>query len=402
MKILQVNVRLNEGGAANVALDLHLRLQGVCGVESNFIYGYSKGARPNLLEFDLGGSHVSSRLQAITNFVTHRITGSNYLSASGILSDRLWSAINEADVVHLHVLHSYYLEEIGFIERLIEKKKRVVWTLHDHWLITGRCAFLDGCNSWRDGCGACAGKKNYPPSLLDFSKNNANIKRATIDRFINHGAVFVSPSHHLANDVIYIYPNIDIRVVPNGLDLKTEKYISNYDVCVDYNSEVVKVLVIAHDLSYSGKTNQDYVRAISKLENVELHTIGKHSLFFGDNVFNHGYVSDRENLYKIISSCDVMFFSSIVDNFPLVIGESLCLGTPVLATPSYAANEVLALLGGDVYDIERVLEILKGGVESIYATVGFDGPLDISLKAKKIFSGSIMLNSYKGIYDSLV
>ncbi len=44
MNILQFNVRLAEGGAAGVALDLHQRaLQK--GLQSRFIYGYGKGGK---------------------------------------------------------------------------------------------------------------------------------------------------------------------------------------------------------------------------------------------------------------------------------------------------------------------------------------------------------------------
>ena len=44
MNILQFNVRLAEGGAAGVALDLHQRaLQH--GFSSRFIYGYGKGGK---------------------------------------------------------------------------------------------------------------------------------------------------------------------------------------------------------------------------------------------------------------------------------------------------------------------------------------------------------------------
>ena len=44
MKILQFNVRLTEGGAAGVALDLHLRSLEK-GLSSRFVYGYGKGGK---------------------------------------------------------------------------------------------------------------------------------------------------------------------------------------------------------------------------------------------------------------------------------------------------------------------------------------------------------------------
>ncbi len=47
MNILQFNVRLAEGGAAGVALDLHQRaLQQ--GMRSRFIYGYGKGGKKSV------------------------------------------------------------------------------------------------------------------------------------------------------------------------------------------------------------------------------------------------------------------------------------------------------------------------------------------------------------------
>ncbi len=47
MNILQFNVRLAEGGAAGVALDLHQRaLQQ--GMQSRFVYGYGKGGKKSV------------------------------------------------------------------------------------------------------------------------------------------------------------------------------------------------------------------------------------------------------------------------------------------------------------------------------------------------------------------
>ena len=47
MNILQFNVRLAEGGAAGVALDLHQRaLQH--GLASHFVYGYGKGGKESV------------------------------------------------------------------------------------------------------------------------------------------------------------------------------------------------------------------------------------------------------------------------------------------------------------------------------------------------------------------
>ena len=47
MNIMQFNVRLAEGGAAGVALDLHQRALRQ-GLSSPFVYGYGKGGKKSV------------------------------------------------------------------------------------------------------------------------------------------------------------------------------------------------------------------------------------------------------------------------------------------------------------------------------------------------------------------
>lgn len=75
-------------------------------------------------------------------------------------------------VLHFHVLHSYWLnleEVVAFCGKVKAHKPdtRFVWTLHDHWSVTGRCAFTDGCEGWKDNCQKCPTLSNYPPVKID-------------------------------------------------------------------------------------------------------------------------------------------------------------------------------------------------------------------------------------------
>ncbi|VEB57463.1 glycosyltransferase [Salmonella enterica subsp. enterica] len=69
-------------------------------------------------------------------------------------------------------LHSYWLnlaDIVTFCEKVKAQKPDVtlVWTLHDHWSVTGRCAFTDGCEGWKSGCQKCPTLSNYPPVRVD-------------------------------------------------------------------------------------------------------------------------------------------------------------------------------------------------------------------------------------------
>jgi putative colanic acid biosynthesis glycosyltransferase len=403
MNVLQVNVRLNEGGAAGIALDLHRRLSEIEGVSSEYLYGYGRKGLANPSESMLGARKMTSAVAALTNLVSHNVVGLNILGPTLHRNSLVDRYVEWADVIHLHVLHSYYLRESDFINYLIGKSKKIVWTQHDHWILTGRCAFLDECQGWRSGCGSCNGMRNYPKSIFDFSSREFVNKRRMIEDFVSYGGVFVSPSRHLAKDIFEGLGGAKVEIVPNGLDLATENYLLSYNNKVDHRrgNGTLKVLVIAHDLEYQGKTNRDYVNRIIEVPGVELHTVGKNSPFHGVSVFNHGYIGKRSDLYDIVSSCDVMFFSSVVDNFPLVIGESLCLGVPVLATPSNAAEEVLSIMGGNCQDIDDVCESLSLGLDYILSGFGCLDRIALSEKAISSFMGSLMVERYLKIYEGV-
>jgi putative colanic acid biosynthesis glycosyltransferase len=401
ISVLQVNVRLNEGGAAGVALDLHNRLQKKDGFFSHYSYGYSKGGRPNPIENDFNAQHIASKFQAAANLISYKVLNYDLLKPTGTLKNKFIKEIESADIIHLHVVHSYFMSFSWLVDILINSGKKIIWTLHDHWIVTGRCAFNDGCIQWKNSCGACPTLSNYPPVWLDRSGAILPKKRKLILKLADTGCVFVSPSIHLLNDVRSVFPEIDIRLVHNALDIETEviiKSTTNHHIPRIKNSPI-RVLIIAHDLNYQGKTNQDLINKIRTMTNIELHTVGKNSPFAGEHVFNHGYVKSKKNLYEIYENIDLMLFTSIVDNFPLVIGEALSVGVPVIASNSAAANEVLSLVGAcasqsDDEIINALLE--ENWMKHFYAEQSLE---DVRNKAILAFSGSRLLGEYIAIYE---
>jgi putative colanic acid biosynthesis glycosyltransferase len=399
--VLQVNVRLNEGGAANVAFDLHNRLQKKPGYSSRYYYGYGKSAKPNPLEGELRAKHISNRLQVAANYFLHKVFNYDPIRPVGFLKKQFLEEVEASDIIHLHVVHSYFLSFSWLIKILIESKKKIVWTLHDHWIVTGRCAFIDGCNNWNNACGSCPTLNNYPPVWFDRSDVIRLKKRDLIMKLAEAGCTFVSPSEHLMSDIRCVYPDIDIQVVHNALDMDTEKILkstANLKVPSTKNN-VIRVMVIAHDLNYRGKTNQDLVNKVKLLSNIEIHTVGKNSPFSGERVINHGYVSTKTDLFKIYQQIDLMLFTSIVDNFPLVIGESLGLGIPVIASNSAAANEILSLVGGrsSKADFEIINALNnENWMECFYANQTLE---EVQNKAIQALSGCRLLQEYIHLYE---
>ena len=72
------------------------------------------------------------------------------------------------DIIHLHNLHGNYLNLKVLFEYLINVQKPVVWTLHDCWAFTGKCAHYTDiqCFKWQTHCANCPQLQTYPPIVF--------------------------------------------------------------------------------------------------------------------------------------------------------------------------------------------------------------------------------------------
>jgi putative colanic acid biosynthesis glycosyltransferase len=405
MNILQFNVRLAEGGAAGVALDLHQRaLQQ--GMASRFVYGYGKGGKKSVSHDDYPNViKQTARVTSLANLALFRLFNRDLF---GNLNN-LYRTVNRTPgpvVLHFHVLHSYWLnleEVVDFCHKLKEHKRDVnfIWTLHDHWSVTGRCAFLDGCEEWKNGCGKCPTLTNYPPVKIDRASQLVGGKRQLFREMIALGCQFISPSQHVADAFNRLYGEGHCKIINNGIDVATEAILAELQP-MSVTGSKPKIAVVAHDLRYDGKTNQQLVRDIIALgDAVEVHTFGKFSPFEGRNVINHGFLTNKRQLMSELNSLDALLFSSRVDNYPLILCEALSIGVPVIATPSEAAQEVLAKSGGRTVSAQEVLALVqlpKAQIaEAIFAT-SLDAFRD---RSRQAYSGQQMLEEYVSFYQNL-
>ncbi|MBY6247957.1 colanic acid biosynthesis glycosyltransferase WcaC [Citrobacter cronae] len=405
MNILQFNVRLAEGGAAGVALDLHLRALAK-GLTSRFVYGYGKGGKKSASHGNY--PHVikhTPRLTSAANIALFRFANRDLFGNLNSLY-RTVTRTSGPLVLHFHVLHSYWLnleEVVTFCEKVKAHKPDItfVWTLHDHWSVTGRCAFTDGCESWKTGCQKCPTLSNYPPVKIDKAHQQVSAKRQRFRDMLALGCQFISPSQHVADAFNSLYSMGRCRIINNGIDVATEAILAELPARHEPHGRP-KIAVVAHDLRYDGKTNQRLVQEMMALgEKIELHTFGKFSPFAGDNVINHGFESDKRTLMSALNEMDGLVFSSRVDNYPLILCEALSIGVPVIATHSEAAQEVLAKAGGKTFseaDVLRLVQLKKSDI----AQAVFDTSLAaFSQRSRVAYSGQQMLEEYVSFYQNL-
>jgi putative colanic acid biosynthesis glycosyltransferase len=405
MNIMQFNVRLAEGGAAGVALDLHQRA-GEAGLSSRFIYGYGKGGRKSASHDKFANVEKHTpRLTSIANILLFRFFNRDPFGNLNKLYRKITRASGPV-VLHFHVVHSYWLnleEMVTFCQRVKSHKPDVtfVWTLHDHWSITGRCAFLDGCEGWKTGCAKCPTLNNYPPVKVDRAHLLVDTKRQLFREMLALGCQFISPSQHVADAFNQIYGAGRCKIINNGIDVATEAILAELPL-TQASHEKPRVAVVAHDLRYDGKTNQRLIQAMmAQGDAIEVHTFGKFSPFNGPNVVNHGYMTDKKALMSELNEMDSLVFSSRVDNYPLILCEALSIGVPVIATQSEAADEVLRKVGGKTFSESQVLELVKlPKAELAQQVFGMDLP-SFKNTSRRSYSGQQMLEEYVSFYQNL-
>jgi putative colanic acid biosynthesis glycosyltransferase len=401
MRVLHINVRLQEGGAARVALSLHLGLLDH-GFESAITYGWgAKGGRSLDESHIPGATRIGSRLQVAGNMALHPIVGSDVVLAPASRRRHLRDLIREADVVHLHVVHSYFLPFRWLVDLLVAERKPVVWTAHDFWPITGRCAFTEGCSGWTLGCGRCPTLTNYPPVLLDRSRKNFVVRREAISK-LGDRLHFVAPSEFVSAVLREALPDMSVTTICNWIDEDLEaavRQLALSDAPLRIDRPLIRVAVSANDLSDVTKVDRELVESLLRTPGVEVHTVGSNSPFQGAGVVNHGNISSRERYATVLHSTDVSIFTSEKDTFGLVMIESIACGVPVIALESPASREVLGRLGFE--------PVSRGQVAALFTQrqlpQGYAGSTAPSLRASALadFGRRDQVQRYVDLYQDL-
>jgi len=332
MKVLLVNTEYHRGGAARIAKTLHNALNAAPGFQSYFAYGRGPRVKgEKVLRF-------ACQLEVYLHAFQTRSTGLQGYG-SCFSTHRLFHLIKNwtSDVVHLHNIHGYYLN-LKLASELGNIGIPVVWTLHDGWPLTGRCAYLFECDRWKTGCGHCPDLSRYPKTYLDTSAFMWRKKKAAFTRGWN--PVIVFPSQWLADRAKESYlGEFRIEVIPNGIDTETfspiERIAGRERLGIPLEKRVI--LFVAADLRDERKGARYFFESLQhiKADNYMVLTLGKRvdlkrKLNKTVDIKQLGYISDRNLLSEVYSAADVFCISSLDDNFPTTVLESLACATPVV------------------------------------------------------------------------
>lgn len=298
-------------------------------------------------------------------------------------------------LIHVHATLDWHALLRGFAA----SPRPLVVTVHDCSLITGGCVYPVFCSHHAKACqDPCP--RDYPESMANRALKRELVARAR--------PVLASPSSWLAGMLRREWPDIPVKVIPNGVAVPAvlpDKATARSRLGIAAGARVA--LFLAHGgvkASYKGGDRfQAIIHGLSKTVDGLLGIVagGGETRREGGTLY-FPYVEGGA-LGDLLSASDVLVYPSLADNHPLVILEAMARGLPVAA---YAVGGVPEqVVDGGTGLLARVKD--EEGLTRSAARILSDPSLARSMASKardravRHFGAERMAESYLRLYERL-
>jgi glycosyltransferase involved in cell wall biosynthesis len=332
MNVLIISTTDILGGAAKVAWEIKTELE-------------SRGDTVSLFVADKRSR--DPRVQVIPRSFWRKllcfITASErFLSSDWILDTPEFKA---ADIVHCHNLHGRY-----FNLRTLEKTaslKPVVWTLHDEWALTPHCAYTLEGTEMKNGLYVCPSLGTHPRLLWD------NTATLTEER----NALYARTNFSIITPCQWLYKRTQktalrthsVHTIYNGIDTSTFTQTEKNEARTALGLPLDKKIILF--LATAGKANtwkgwpytESVIKHFKTNDELLFLSVGGLTTEVADypTVEYRQHESDPKKLALYYSAADLLLFTSIAENFPLVILEAMSCGLPIVAFTVGGVTEVV-------------------------------------------------------------
>ena len=400
--ILAVNTHDQAGGASKIAYQLALTSR------TFFTYHLFTGIKKRSDDWIFEIPKMEEN--ALTHVLNHHEREGGWLDFSklGAIHLRSNKVFQEARIIHFHNLHGYYFSYA--LLPLLGKGKKVIWTLHDDHILTGHCSFTMQCERWKIGCGACPSLDVYPALKKDSTKELLYWKKKWIHQL---NPIIISPSQWLADRVKLSYPNLtDVRVIHNGIDI--DVFVPGNKVLLreelNLSQDQFLVLFVAEFSTDNPFKGGEIVREVigrNKEDEMCFITIGSEKKSVSSNHIEFPYISKDEELAKLYAACDLLFYPTNADNFPLVVLEAMSCGLPVIASAIAGIPEIIEdNVNGFLVESYASVSSYEAKLNQVFDLRKTETFESITLNARKTlevqFSLKTMLQNYQRLYQSLL
>jgi glycosyltransferase involved in cell wall biosynthesis len=208
----------------------------------------------------------------------------------------------------------------------------LVLTAHDAGLITGGCPYPLDCQAFFEGC--------PDPCLRGFPESSRQ-RAERVDLLFSLAPVIVSPSRWLARLLRPALPDLDIRVIPNGVPWpgvdRPEPRMPRAELraSLGLSPAARAVLFCAHGGEGAAyKAGERWRGYFEEVKSLEPRAVA--FLVGGSEARQEGDVTvwpylPQERLLELMRACDALAYPTHADNHPLVVLEAMSAGLPVVS-----------------------------------------------------------------------
>lgn len=248
------------------------------------------------------------------------------------------------DIVHLHNLHSNFINLELLLGYLAKVNIRTIITLHDCWFYTGGCFHYtaDGCDGWLNKCGKCPNGKKDPigvfwkktsENLADRKKFFLSIPRLDVVGVSDWISLEAKRTFFCNSHVLTIHNGVDMEVFkPTPSDMRSRLGLEG------------KYLILGPASKWLLPVNRpvlDYFANNMQRDEVLLLFGAEKTGADLPNIRLFGFTNNREELAALYSCADVFVNTTREDSLSLINVEAQACGTPVVTFDATGPKETV-------------------------------------------------------------
>ena len=313
------------------------------------------------------------------------------------------------DIINVHNLHG-----AGWGPDLIPVCARhapMLWTLHDMWSFTGRCAYSYDCRKFTAGCDASSPTPREYPTLTPARIAGAWQQRQRLLTEHPH-LVAVCPSRWLAQEALNgLWAGHHVEVIPNGLPLKVyqslDRELARASIGIKTTGPVL--LTAAQSLTERRKGSAILIKALQHVSSkpLTLVTLGQGKLSVetdGVHVCSLGYIDHERTKVLAYNVAEIFVHPAPVDNLPNTIMEAISCGTPVVGFPVGGVPDIVrvGLTGWLGHEVSP--EALAIAINTALTDVRHSVNLRASCRtvAEAEYSSDLQARRYLALFETLL
>lgn len=314
----------------------------------------------------------------------------------------------DPDIIHLHIIHDYYINYPTLFSYLRSCGTPIVWTFHDCWAFTGHCAHFENenCYKWKTGCHNCINTHKYPIAFVDRSKRNYNLKQRAFTCVGNMTIVTCSQwlEKFVAESFLRDYP---LMTIYNGIDQQDFHHCNDQQLLKQYGIPRDKFLILGLASRWDDKKGfPDFLELDKLLERrtYQIVLVGlKHNQMaeLPSSIIGIERTNNKSELAALYSHASVFVNPTYEDSLPTTNIEALACGTPVVTYLTGGCPETVdadtgyVVARGDVKGLYKAIEKIKARGRSAYHEA-------CSRRACEMFSSEKCSEAYEQLYNNLL